>query len=726
MRRVSLLMLAAATSVAVTAITVWLVVAIVQDINTGRRKGDELQTEVRELEQLRAFQSALFIEVGALPAYLVVPEPRYVRDYEVARARAAAALEQLRALEPKTGEEAVSLDQLIESYGVLTASARAGMEILQGNPQEADLSSASIGGFVEEFDRVQAAEAALSAENERQVVELNDELRAAVRERSQVLLVLVVFWSSVIVASAVAAYWLVLRPIIRLSHVARSFAGGHHAARVPMSGPRELAQLATDMNHMFATTAEHARSLENEIRERGRVAAALERTLESERELRNQLHHQAFHDPLTGLSNRARFMDRLDHALARRTPQAAGPSVLFMDLDDFKSINDTLGHAAGDELLRHVGDRLQQCLRPADTLARLGGDEFGALIEDAREDDALIVAERIMETLRAPFTISDREIFSRVSVGAVHANGEVTAADLMRHADVAMYVAKNQGKARVVAYRDEMEAALLDELALEGDMQRALERREFVVQYQPIVGVTDEGLNGFEALVRWHHPTRGVMEPEAFIHIAERIGLMTPIGEWVLREACRSLGRWQHRYPKHPPLAMSVNVSARQLSSAEFADVVSDVLAEAHIDPSSLILEITESSMMIEGTRAIGYLQTLHDLGVRLAVDDFGTGYSSLSYLRNFPLDELKVDKSFIDHVAEAGKEEHVVRSIISLAKALHLRIVAEGVERNEQLEILRAFDCDEAQGFLFSTPMDADDAERLLASGERGSRMAA
>jgi len=726
MRRVSLSTLAAAGATVVVLITAVVAVAIFDDISEARTKGDELQHEMEELRLLRQFQSALFIEVGAIPAYLVVPEPGYVQDYEDARNRAGSALQQLQDLKVHSAEEAAALDELVESYAPLTAAAKAGMDILQRDPAEADLSPESIGAFVELFDEVQAAGETLSAENEAQVVSLDKQVRDPVRERSQLLLGLVGFWSGVIVLATTAGYWLVVRPIVSVSQVARAFARGEHEVRATASGPRELAQLGVDVNFMLETTNERAQALEAEVLERQRIADALERTLKAERELRDQLQHQAFHDPLTGLSNRARFVDRLDHALARRTARAAGPSLLFMDLDDFKSTNDTLGHAAGDELLQRVGERLRACLRPADTLARLGGDEFGAVIEEAMEEEALIVAERILETLRMPFTIADREIFSRASVGVVHASEDVSAADLLRHADVAMYVAKSQGKSRVIAYRDEMEARMLDEIALENDLQRALERNEFFVQYQPLVDVADEAVTGFEALLRWRHPGRGVIEPDEFIHIAERTGLVTPIGEWVLRQACGMLAEWQRHYPHEPPLTMSVNASARQLGQPEFTEAVADVLRDHRIAPGSLILEITESAMMADGTRAIGYLQALHDLGARLAVDDFGTGYSSLSYLRNFPLDELKVDKSFVDHVTESGKEEHVVRSIIGLAKALHLRIVAEGVERDDQLELLRAFDCDEVQGFLFSAPMDADEAERLLGDGGHATRAAA
>ena len=434
----------------------------------------------------------------------------------------------------------------------------------------------------------------------------------------------------------------------------------------------------------------------------------------------------AFYDGLTGLANRHLFARQLAQAIAAAREHEHSLALLYLDLDHFKNVNDTLGHAAGDDLLRQVGDRLQQCLRPADTLARMGGDEFAALIEDAPEEDALVVAERVLDALRSPFTISDREIFSRASVGAVHAGGVANSADLLKHADVAMYVAKSQGKSRVVAYRGEMEEALLDELALENDMQRALERQEFAVQYQPVVGVSDQELSGFEALLRWHHPTRGVIEPESFIYIAERTGMIIPIGEWVLGEACRTLARLQEHHPQEPPLTMAINVSAKQLSQADFRDVVERALKDAGVPANTVILEITESTMMADGTRTIAYLEALHNLGVRLAVDDFGTGYSSLSYLRKFPLDELKVDKSFIDDLVDSGKEEHVVQSIIGLAKALHLKIVAEGVENNEQLAILRAFDCDEAQGFLFSTPVDIDDAERLLTEGAMDGRAAA
>ncbi len=442
------------------------------------------------------------------------------------------------------------------------------------------------------------------------------------------------------------------------------------------------------------------------------------RDVTERKQFEEQLAHQAFHDSVTSLANRALFHDRVSHALERQTREHEPISVLFMDLDDFKTINDSLGHAAGDQLLFEVGERLKGCLRAADTAARLGGDEFAILLEDGEEGvTAADVAERIMELMEEPFTLEGKEVFVRASVGIAIADGERDGdvEELLRNADVAMYMAKERGKGRYQVFEPAMHDTALKRLELKADLQRAIEHDEYVLHYQPVIELETGRITGVEALVRWIHPVRGLVPPLDFIPLAEETGLIVPIGRWVMLEACRSAVEMQDRFPSDPPMHMAVNLSARQIARPELVDEVRDILTETGLDPGSLILEITESVMMQDMELSIERLGMLKALGVQLAVDDFGTGYSSLNYIRRFPVDILKVDKSFIDGVNEGGEASALTEAVIKLAGILNLRPVAEGIERPDQLQRLLELHCDMGQGFFFSKPLPSDQLAILL-----------
>ena len=435
--------------------------------------------------------------------------------------------------------------------------------------------------------------------------------------------------------------------------------------------------------------------------------------------LEAQLVHQAFHDALTGLANRALFRDRLEHALARTDHNRDAVAVLFLDLDDFKTVNDSLGHAEGDRLLVVVAERLLNATRGCDTVARLGGDEFAILLENVRDDaDAVRVAERVTAAMQLPFGLRDKEVFVSASIGIVRARGEESDDELLRNADVAMYAAKNRGKGRHEIFEPRMHTAIMERVELGADLRRAIEREEFTLYYQPVVVLETGRITGVEALVRWQHPQRGLVAPAAFIPLAEDTSLILPLGHWVLREACRQACAWQARYPELS-LTMSVNLSARQLQQSRLADQIAAALRESGLPPRSLVLEITESVIMQDTEATLTKLHELKALGVQLAIDDFGTGYSSLGYLQRFPLDILKIDKSFVDSVERGGTAAALARMIIALGSMLHLRTVAEGVERLGQQAHLRQLGCELAQGYLFAKPLAAEGVDALLRSAE-------
>ena len=443
------------------------------------------------------------------------------------------------------------------------------------------------------------------------------------------------------------------------------------------------------------------------------------RDITERKDFEQKLRYQAYHDALTDLPNRTLFVERVERGLARAARRGLNVSVMFIDLDNFKVINDSLGHAVGDLLLVTLTERIKSCLRVEDTLARLSGDEFAILIEDVRDqDDARRMADRVQEQLQVPFILDRREVFASVSIGiALSDPSHVAPDDLLRDADLAMYRAKANGKARCEVFDSTMNEQATERLALESSMRRAIEREELRVFYQPIVTLQDSAVVGFEALVRWEHPDLGLISPVDFIPLAEETGMIVPIGAWVLKEACRQVKLWQDRLCPDRALLLSVNVSARQFQSPDLVETVANVLKETGFDPTHLKLELTESLMMQDVERTIQRLHDLKGLSIQLVIDDFGTGYSSLAYLRRFPISVLKVDKSFIHRLGMDPQDHAIARSIVTLASDLGMQVVAEGIETAEQLEVLRELHCDFGQGYYFSRPVPGAQAEAFVTS---------
>jgi diguanylate cyclase (GGDEF)-like protein/PAS domain S-box-containing protein len=439
------------------------------------------------------------------------------------------------------------------------------------------------------------------------------------------------------------------------------------------------------------------------------------RDITARRALEDELKRQAFHDSLTGLANRALFADRLGHALERTRRLPHPIAILFVDLDDFKTVNDSLGHAEGDELLVAVAERFNKTLRAGDTIARMGGDEFAILVEDPPDVDAPInVAQRLLAALNAPFEHGSKELFVRASVGiAVSRSDSQTADELLRNADVAMYTAKSNGKNRIEVFQPSMHAAAIARLALKGDLERALERNEFFLVYQPIVRLGTGEIAGAEALVRWRHRDRGTVEPASFIPVAEETGLIVPLGRWVLEQACHQAREWNAS--SHRGVTMSVNVSGRQLVEPGFVDDVRDILRSSGLEAGLLTLELTESVLMRDAEATTAMLRRLKALGVRIAIDDFGTGYSSLNYLRRFPIDELKIDRSFVEGLREGPEQAAVVLSILKLGDTLGLDTIAEGIEDDAQLAELKILGAQFGQGYLFARPLVPAEISAML-----------
>ncbi|HWI53308.1 MAG TPA: EAL domain-containing protein [Symbiobacteriaceae bacterium] len=482
----------------------------------------------------------------------------------------------------------------------------------------------------------------------------------------------------------------VARPLEAMAVVTREVVGGNYRRRVAANAIRELDELASAFNHM-------AQQVEAQL---------------------DELFHQALNDPLTNLPNRKMLIERLQQALSRTGERANSVAVILLDLDNFKVINDSLGHPCGDQLLVQCARRLEQVLPPGGIAARQGGDEFCILLERMIDPtEANRVAERVNAAVREPFQIAGREIVVTASAGiAFGTPGEHKPDDLLKAADLAAYKVKNIGKDGCAVFDRTMSAAAMERLELESDLRRAMERDELVMWYQPVVDLGSGRIVELEALIRWQHPTRGLISPAEFIPLAEETGLIIPIGRWVLTAACRQAAHWLERHPGEALLVVSVNLSARQVHDRRLVEEVAQALAESHLPPACLKLEITESVMMHDAEATVRTLHRLKALGVRLAVDDFGQGYSSLSYLRRFPLDVLKIDRAFVEKLGQDPQDTAIVEAIIRLARTLNLTVTGEGVETGAQVQHLRSMGCELGQGYFFARPQPAAAIAELLA----------
>jgi diguanylate cyclase (GGDEF)-like protein len=441
------------------------------------------------------------------------------------------------------------------------------------------------------------------------------------------------------------------------------------------------------------------------------IGNAIERREEEER-----TRYEALHDPLTGLPNRNLFLDRLGRALAQAERRKASVAVLFLDLDQFKLVNDSLGHAAGDELLAAVAPRLEQGLRPSDTIARFGGDEFAILADVKTEHDAVRVAERIEAALSRPFKLRQREHFVSASMGISLGRGEKAPEAMIRDADAALYRAKDKGRGGYEIFDSQMRARAAEHMRIENDLRRALHRDELELHYQPIVGLREGSIVAIEALLRWRHPDYGLTSPTSFIPVAEESSLIVPVGRWVIEEACNRAAEWQSLQPDAAPVRIAINLSGRQIGDPELLHTVSAAVEGSGIDPATLSFELTESVLFEESGVPERVMRSLRGFGARLVLDDFGSGFSSLGYLKRFPLDGIKLDRSFIENVADGLTDAQIVRAVVEMARALGLEIVAEGVETADQLAAVRSLGCHQAQGFYFMPPLPAEEVPGVLA----------
>jgi diguanylate cyclase (GGDEF)-like protein/PAS domain S-box-containing protein len=477
----------------------------------------------------------------------------------------------------------------------------------------------------------------------------------------------------------------------------------------------EWVHIHLDGTSFYAEVSLNAIELNNE-----RYLHAIVRDITERMQAQEKLQYLAHHDSLTGLPNRAMFLERLDHALTRARWTSRPLAVLFLDLDRFKNINDTLGHDIGDSALRVAAQRLLDSVREGDTVARLGGDEFTVLLEDlASTDDVPVVAQKILESVSQPFTVEDREFVMTTSIGiSLYPSDGDDSLNLLRNADTAMYRAKEMGRNKSQFYSSEMGVKAFEKFMLESNLRHALERNEFQLYYQPQVNLATGAITGVEALLRWRHPELGLVSPTQFIPVAEETGLMKSIDEWVLRTACLQAQAW--RSAGLPPFVMAVNLSGAIFNEPTLVDIITRVMGESCMAPGQLELEITEGAIMQNAEHMVRTLDNLRKMGIHLAIDDFGTGYSSLSYLKRFPIDTLKIDQSFVQDMTDDDEDASLVKAIIVMGHALKLKVIAEGVETTEQLAFLRQLGCDGMQGFLFSRPLPVKEITRLIKSGNK------
>lgn len=467
---------------------------------------------------------------------------------------------------------------------------------------------------------------------------------------------------------------------------------------------------------------ERAELAEEHVHELKHYVGELERSSEALRVSHENFRHAAFHDALTGLPNKNFFIDRLKVLLQEsRDGSENNFAILLLDLAGFKTINDSLGHSMGDRLIKNVGKRLSHMVREEDMVARFSGDKFGIILTDLMmRDEATAFSERIIKRVAEPYTLDGRQVFTNVKIGIAFGNSKYAEAeDILRDADIAMYYAKDHNENHVI-FDQKMHVRAVTRLQLETDLRFAIERKEFELYYQPIIGLSSATLVGFEALVRWNHPQRGLVPPNEFIPISESTGMIVPMTVQILHSACNQVKKWQDRFPAETPLSIAVNISGRHFAHPALVDQIKTVLDESKLDPSSLKLELTESAVMENAEMAILMLEQIKKTGVQLSIDDFGTGYSSLSYLHRFPIDLLKVDRSFVGEMEENTENSEIVRTVIALAKALDLKVVAEGIESIHQFHQLRVLGCEYGQGFLFSKPQRVADIERMLEDQDR------
>lgn len=467
---------------------------------------------------------------------------------------------------------------------------------------------------------------------------------------------------------------------------------------------------------------ERAEQAENHIKELQHYVGELEKSSEALRESKEKFRHAAFHDSLTDLPNRNYFIETLGFSL-KKTKQNVkfNFAVLFLDLNRFKTINDSLGHSTGDRLILNVAKRLASALREGDLVARFSGDEFAIILNDITSlDEAVEFADIIKHKLAKPFTLNGRQVFTSVSIGIARGNEHYAEAeDVLRDADIAMYYAKEAGTSYVV-FDPAMHTKAVTLLQLETDLRCSIERNEMLAYYQPIIDLATMRLIGFETLMRWNHPQRGIIPPNEFIPVAEETGLIVPLTLWILRKSCNQLVEWQKESPGNMGLMMSVNLSGKHFAHHDLVDQIKGVLQETQINPRNVKLELTESAIMENAETAIEMLGQIREMGIQVSIDDFGTGYSSLSYLHRFPIDMLKVDRSFVSSMEDGTENGEIVRTVIALAKTLGLSVVAEGIETIHQLHQLRVLGCEYGQGYLFSRPVPIEEVEKILADKDR------
>ena len=538
-------------------------------------------------------------------------------------------------------------------------------------------------------DHVDGAAALLSDAVAENVNEVSDEIGSLrARERLQFLASLLTLIVGSIVGGLLArrAYRSVTKPLALLEEAAGRFGSDDFTYLIDVSGDDELAHVSSAFNSMA---------------EKLKVS-------------REALHQQALHDQLTGLPNRTLFVERVERAIARAERRKTPVSAMYLDVDNFKEINDTFGHQAGDEVLIAVAERLKGALRTEDTASRLGGDEFGVLLEED-VDGATRAAERLIGALVGTYAVTAGELQVGVSIGVAARQGAEELDELLRQADAAMYLAKASGKGGWRVFGPDIDAALLGIRSPVTDLQRAIDDRGFIVHYQPVLDLQSGRIDGVEALVRWDHPERGLLAPSEFLQEAEDTGHILAIDRWVLREACHQVRAWQKDVPGAEDLSVHVNVSARTLQHPGLADEIAEVLRSSGLAPGHLILEITETTLVLDPQAAAGELTQLKALGVRVALDDFGTGFSSLSHLLRFPIDTIKIDRSFVSAVGRDEQRSQLVQAMIDLGGTLGLRVVAEGIETPDQLDFLRTIGCEQGQGYLFAKPLGAPELERFL-----------